>query len=348
MTFARNRYVNGAATPPDVTPTLPEVMNYPDIKEASYAPLDAVSSECFLPNLRLIPDNTLSLLQTNQPFIESYLTGLNHEFARELLWREYPTDQRGSSFRQFWDVSSYVDRESRDPKTLAEFLKDVPPLHQWAPASALGAHNHRDAQGDASQVVLVIRGALLKRYPNTFIYAQKATWGSGPRANRLVLADETGSLFASAPNDPRLRFPLYKARVAPDIHFVGFDLTLDDVRGDPRLDETAAARALVGDATGWFFVLQEAVGEPRFGLDVDVPIDSAPEQWDNLSWANLDLADGQAIDVAKAFVTQPEGGNPNGVGWGTQAADMAYILYRDPAMVAVHGRDMLKNLAPPS
>jgi hypothetical protein len=347
MTFARERYVHGAAAP-GVTPTLPEVMNYPDIREAAYAPLDAVSSECFLPNLRLIPDNTLSLLETNQRLIESYLAGLNHEFARELLWREYPTDQRGSCFRQFWDVSSYVDREGRDPKALTEYLKDVPPLHEWARNSALGAHNHRNAQGDASQVVLVIRGALLKRYPNTFIYAQKATWGSGPRANRLVLADETGGLFESAPNDARLRFPLYKARVAPDIHFVGFDLTLDDVRGDPRLEETAAARTLVGDATGWFFVLQEAVGEPRFGLDVDVPIDSAPEQWDNLSWANLDLGGGQAIDVAKAFLNPPAGANPNGVGWGTQAADMAYILYRDPAMVAVHGRDMLKNLKPPS
>ena len=344
LTYVRGRYVNAAATPPSVTLPLPEVMSYPDIKEAAYEPLDRISSECFLPNLRLIPDNTLSLLETNQPFIESYLAGLNHEFARELLWREYPTDQRGSSFRQFWDVSSYVDREGRDPKALAEFLKDVPPLHQWLRSSALGAHNHRDAQGDASQVVLVIRGALLKRYPNTFIYAQKATWGSGPRANRLVLADETGGLFESAPNDSRLRFPLYKARVAPDIHFVGFDLTLDDVRGDPRLEESAAARALVGDATGWFFVLQEAVGEPRFGLDVDVPIDSAPEQWDNLSWANLDLGGGQAIDVAKPFLTPPAGANAQGVAWGTQAADMAYILYRDPAMVAVHGRDMLKNL----
>jgi hypothetical protein len=348
LAFARARYVNGAATPPSVPPTLPEVMTYPDIKEAAYAPLDAISSDCFLPNLRLIPDNTLSLLETNQPFIESYLVGLNHEFARELLWREYPTDQRGSCFRQFWDVSSYVDREGRDPKALAEFLKDIPPLHQWARSSALGAHNHRDAQGDASQVVLVIRGALLKRYPNTFIYAQKATWSAGPRANRLVLADETGELFSSTPNDPRLRFPLYKARIEPDIHLVGFDLTLDEVRGDPRLEETAAARALVGDATGWFFVLQEAVGEPRFGLDVDIPIDSAPEQWDNLSWANLDLGGGQAIDVAKAFLTAPAGANPRGVQWGAQAADMAYILYRDPAMVAVHGRDMLKNLTPPS
>ena len=35
------------------------------------------------------------------------MVGLNHEFARELLWREYPTDQRGSYFRQFWDVSGY-------------------------------------------------------------------------------------------------------------------------------------------------------------------------------------------------------------------------------------------------
>lgn len=30
---------------------------------------------------------------------KSYMVGLNHEFARELLWREYPTDQRGSYFR---------------------------------------------------------------------------------------------------------------------------------------------------------------------------------------------------------------------------------------------------------
>ena len=27
---------------------------------------------------------------------------MNHELARELLWREYPTDQRGTYSRQFW------------------------------------------------------------------------------------------------------------------------------------------------------------------------------------------------------------------------------------------------------
>ena len=40
--------------------------------------------------------------QTNNRFIEAYLVGLNHEMARELLWREYPTDQRGTYFSSFW------------------------------------------------------------------------------------------------------------------------------------------------------------------------------------------------------------------------------------------------------
>jgi hypothetical protein len=346
LTYVNDRYVNRHTGPS--SDTLQEVMNYPDIKDPTYAPLAEISSEYFLPNLKLIPNNTVSLLKANQPFIESYLAGLNHEFARELLWREFPTDQRGSYFRQFWDVSSYVDTEGREPKQLAEDLKDVPPLHEWRIDSVLGAHNHRDVQGDQKQVVLVIRGDLLKRYPNTFIYAQRAKWGTGLRANRLVLSDETGELFATAPQDPQLRFPLYKARVSPDTHFLGFDLTFEDVRGDSRLDETADARAIVGNDLGWFFVIQEAVGEPRFGLDVDVPTEPSAQTWDNLSWANLDLTGGQVIDLAKPFVTLPEGAETGGVSWDADAAQMAYVFYQDPVLVAIHGRHMLKTLTSPS
>ncbi len=346
MTFVRTRYANAATTPTPVT--IQEVMTYPDIKAPAYAPLEAISSEHLLPNLQLVPNNTISLLAANQPFIEAYLAGLNHEFARELLWREYPTDQRGTYFRQFWDVSSYVDVQGKSPQQLAEDLKDIPPMHRWTTDSALGSHNHRGQQA-AQQVVLVIRGDLLKRYPSAFIYAQKAAWGTGSRANRLVLTDETGEVFATNPQDPRLRFPLYKARIDPDLHFIGFDLTLDDVRGDPRLDETAEAHAMVGNNNlGWFFVIQEAVGELRFGLDVEVPVESLPEKWDNLAWANLDLSSGEVVDVSKPFVATPEGTDASGVAWGSHAADMAYVLYQDPVMVAVHGRNMLATLTPPA
>jgi hypothetical protein len=105
---------------------------------------------------------------------------------------------------------------------------------------------------------------------------------------------------------------------------------------------------VVGDNLGWFFVLQEAVGEPRFGLDVDAPIEPSPDMWDNLAWVNVDLSAGQAIDLAKPFVSAPAGANPQGVNWSANAADMAFIFYQEPVLVAVHGRNMLKNLNPVS
>ena len=50
-----------------------------------YEDLKRISDELFLPNVQLIEQNSMTLLETNQPFIESYMVGLNHEFARELL-----------------------------------------------------------------------------------------------------------------------------------------------------------------------------------------------------------------------------------------------------------------------
>jgi hypothetical protein len=85
-------------------------MAYPDFEDPMYEKLRDISSELLIPNLNLIPPNTISLLVTNPPFIESYMVGLNHEFGKELLWREYPTDKRGSYFRQFWDVKGYYNK----------------------------------------------------------------------------------------------------------------------------------------------------------------------------------------------------------------------------------------------
>ena len=352
VAFESHRYI-GVATGdvPAERRVFREVMNYPDIKDPMYLPLSDVSKEYFVPNLGLIPNNTLSLMKTNQEFIESYLVGLNHEFARELLWNEYPTDMQGSYFRQFWDVSVVPNRTGKDAKEFAEDLKDVPRLHEWDRTSTLGSHNHRDAQGDKSQVVLVIRGDLLKRYPNTIIYAQQATWSDEPkRKDRLILSDEKGESYEHDPKDARLRFPLYRAFVAPDIYFIGFDLTLAEVKGDSSLDETSVVRARLTPAQlGWFFVLQEVVGEPRFGLDVEEPVEPAPTpSWNDLSWVNVDLAGDKRIDVKKNLVATSVSVREEGTRWGANAADMAYIFYRKPVMVGIHGREMLKNLKSPT
>jgi hypothetical protein len=320
-------------------------MAYPDIKEGMYSPLAKLGDELLVPNLGLVPPNTISLMLTNQPFIESYMVGLNHEFARELLWREYPTDQRGTPFRQFWDVVGIPDPDGLPEVERSEEMKDIPPIHEWGTSTELGDHNHRDVADDEDRVVLVVRGDLLKRYPNTILYAQVARWGEDDRENELILHDEDGSRAAADPNDPNIRFPIFKAEVKPDLHFVGFDLGLEQVRGHPDLEETEEARTSIpADQLGWFFVLQEMVGEPRLGLDVDRPGEPSERTWDNLSWPDIDLSQGPVVDVAKPFVNPPEGTEDDGLVWGANAADMAAILYQKPSMVAVHAREMLADL----
>ena len=245
-----------------------EAMAYPEIDVPMYKPLNDISSELFLPNVNLVEQNSITLLETNQKFIEAYMVGLNHEFARELLWREYPTDQRGSYFRQFWDVSSFFSTETLNKEQLKEKLRDIPPIHRWPKDSKLGDHDNREEGGiQEENIVLVIRGELLKKYPTAVIYAHKARWQfkadgmtiDNTKERRLVdldLAEE-----AKPPKD-KIKTPLYQAKVEPDIYFLGFDLNVKEAKGGTGED--------VGDKDkpGWFFVIKERPGELRFGLDI--------------------------------------------------------------------------------
>jgi hypothetical protein len=349
-------YKDAAPVTPLADPRIVQVMAYPDIKLPMYRPLKDLQGDNFVPNLHLVPPDTISLMLTNEPVIESYMVGLNHEFARELLWREYPTDQRPSTFRQFWDASHCVPTERLSAEALAEEIRDIKKIHEWPGESPLGAHNNRFPADGEPRVVLIIRGELLKRYPDTIIYAQRARWGNKPNhQDHLLLHDETGERADPEVADPHFRYPMFRAQVEPDIYFIGFDLLIEDVRGDPALEESAEARARTDpDRLGWFFVLQEPVGEPRFGLDehaVTSVDDPKTLKWDALSWENLGplATPVDIIDLDKKFATEPP--NPKvdgGAVWGSHAADMAFILYQEPVLVAIHARDMLKNVKAPA
>ena len=338
-----------------------EPMAYPVIDEGMYKPLTDRSSELFLPNINLIEHNSITLLETNQRFIESYMVGLNHEFGRELLWREYPTDQRGSTFRQFWDVSTFFSTENLDDEALREKLRDIPPLHLWSLNSELGTHNHRHKNGD-KDLVLVIRGELLKRYPNAVVYAHRACW----QRKIVTEADKTKdpcdrsgeidnqqerrlvSLSAAEEAKPpreKVRTPLYKAMVAPDITFLGFDLKVAEVKG--------GTGAKPGDDPGWFFVIKERPGEPHFGLDIDKP--GKLQVWNDLSWP--DVAAGTFLEIAAAPASlplqppvdpaddekKPQNLDDSKVVWShdMSSAELAYILWQAPVLVAVHASEML-------
>ena len=343
-----------APRPPAPSTPLPDprivpVMAYPDIALPMYRPLKDLQKDNFVPNLHLIQPDTISLMVTNPPVIEAYMVGLNHEFARELLWREYPTDQRPSTFRQFWEPSPVVPSATPlSAEERAEKVRDITRIHEWLPESTLGKHNNRLPNDDRPRVVLVIRGELLKRYPDTIIYAQKARWGDPPdHQNHLSLYDENGAHANPNVPNPNYSWPIFRASVEPDIEFIGFDLLVDEVRGDPTLEENEASRLRVDpQKLGWFFVLQEVVGEPRFGLDEHKP--STPREgivWNNLSWEHL-LPGAAMVHMTPA--PAPPGSGDGGAKWGSNAANMAFILYQQPVLVALHARRMLAKVTAPT
>lgn len=316
--------------------TIVPVMAHPVINDPMYRPLRDISSELLIPNLHLIPNNSITLVLTNPRFIEAYMVGLNHEFARELLWREYPTDQRPSTFLLFWEPAEKASRDHRvNPATRAQQLRDFKPLHEWGAGTHLGTHANKPLPTGAEvgnpRLVLVIRGDLLKRYPTAIIYAQKAKWIEDPEdlsppRRKIRVLDESNP-------DANLLEPIFKAEVLPDLRFLGFNLTIAQAKGSIEPQD---------NNPGWFFVIQERPGEPRFGLDIQDTTPPTPTKWTDLAWNHLGSPDEIAlIDLTTVPSTNITASPDKDIRWGANAADMAYILYQVPVMVAVHAESML-------
>jgi hypothetical protein len=257
-----------------------------------------------LPGMEKIAPNSVTLLQTNPSFVEAFLVGLNHEMAREMLWRGYPADPRGTYFRTFWD------RRSPDGTST---VADIEPIAQWSETS-LGSHSPADVREDADFVMLLIRGDLLKRYPRAAIYAEHAQWQGGVRAL-----------------DGQQRQPLFLMTQTPDITLAAFDLSTAKVRGADTPDP--------GQDPGWFFVLQELPSEPRFGLaPPDDSFGGNPAAWRDLAWSDLV----PSADALKAMRYLPLDAGPavadNTAVWAASSAEMALITRQAPFRLAIHGR----------
>jgi hypothetical protein len=344
---------------------LDRVMAYPEFPKPTYDDLKEVSEDYLLPGVSEVPKNTVGALETNPEFIESFMVGLNHEMASELLWRRYPTDRRGSYFRQFWDPSARVPKpDDRD------LLFDVTELHTWDDkgpqrqgASPLGSNvmtgagsganqNHAESTSPNSQVVVVIRGELLQRYPTTTIYATKAK--RVPRAGETDATQRVPEWPSptekqSAVDDQYHRFPIFRGELSPDVSFLGFDLTDDEAVGETPTKSVGDPKPGTDDHwvnddgtddEGWFFVLEEPPGEVKFGLDVnqgdvgetppgitdgdgtlhktDDP-DANPEHgWSALSWGHL-VPDGESLDdVTNVSVYRDRPGQND---WKTEGGD---------------------------
>jgi hypothetical protein len=208
----------GAHAAPAPGTGLDTVMWAPSFPQPMYEPLRDLSQELLLPGLDAVETDRVLGLETNRRFIESFLVGLNVEMGRKLLWRGFPTDQLGTYFDQFWGGGA-----------------DIPPLHDW------GARTLGEAPTPRENFVMLMRSALLRRYPNAIIYLTPA------------LARSAGRTPSADPADEKL--PVFSGAAEPDINFVGFDVPADQVaNGGPDHPQ------------GYYLVIQQHPTEPRFGL----------------------------------------------------------------------------------
>ena len=175
--------------PAGVTPVGTEtVMMAPAFPQPMYEPLKEKSQDLLLPGLETVAPESVVGLRTNRAFVEAYMIGLNVEMARELLWRGFPTDQRGTYFKHFWGSDT-----SANPPL------DIDDLHRNL-ARALGT---APANAPADQFVLLLRSSLLRRYPNATIYLTPAA--------------------STTPPGPDI-FPILNGSMEPDVTFIGFPI----------------------------------------------------------------------------------------------------------------------------
>jgi len=343
----KGRYALGGAVIWEPFDPLEPLLAAPEFPQPMYRPLAQLDNEWLLPGFDKIPPNSATLLKTNQRMIEAYMVGVNHEMARELLWREYPTTQRATYFRQFWDTAGYVAPPGGG--LTPEQLKDIVPIHTWPPPSDLKEHSPRPPMpgGDSDYLVLFIRGDLLRRYPNTEVYAVKAKWG-GPADGRII-DDPANDDEAKV----KIAHPLFSGFMDPDANFFGFALTKEEVLGDGIRN---------GPKPGWYFVLAEPSGEPRFGLDEPEP-DTADSQfglpvsgdWNGLGWANVAgsrtaLNDFLSVNLDASLPDTTQVSDSTTKRWhadtgpgehGSRSSDLAYITLQRPMRLAIHASEMI-------
>ena len=294
-----------ATTDPTETPRFA-----PSFEQPMYEALRDWFDGMLLPGLSEIPPNSIALLETNPRFIEAFMLGLNHELSRELVWRGYPTDRRGTYFRRFWDA----------PATAGS--QPLPDVRGWPAASRLGEH----LGGDEGRLVLVIRGDVLARCPRAVVYAAEAA--RTPAGARV-------------PGAAR-RLPAFRGSAGTDVTFLGFELTEADARGSAAhpgwffvLEEPAAEARFGFD-------------EPPAGDGAPRP-PGALAAWSDATWADVGTAPGSHVTLAGRLaglrLAERAGSGPAAT-WGENSAHMAVIAQQRPFRIAVHASAWLPVRGP--
>lgn len=281
--------------------SLEPVMRHPSFSRPAALTLRETAPEWFLRGLGEFPLNRAALVEPNDAFVESYLVGLNHELMRELNWREYPTDLRGTPFAHFWP------RPDARP--------DIPPIHEWEAGSRLGTHLELS---ERSLSALVVRADVVRSFPQLVVAAARVVGESKPDPDPrrwepplfVITIDEATVVYGFELSEEQLLGPpgwfLVFHEHSQSLRF-GFD-----VRDEPLQPQ---------DFKSW-----NDLAWPSGGGAGEVPMDRV-------------FADAAGVLDPQPPASGPLA--QAGARWGTDAADVARIALQMPVRAAIHARALI-------
>lgn len=282
----------------------------PIFTDPLYEDVVRLDSRYLLPGADTLRNNKVALLEADDDFVAAFLAGANHEMSRELIWREFPTSPRHTFFRRFWDTGATGPDDSGD-------------ISHWK--NAILGRNLSGITADALTIILV-RGDLVRRYPNAHVYLRKGEWQHGE----------------VVPTGNHLSEPLMQGMIDRRTAFYGFPVNTDDLRGNRM--QRSSGRTATG--AGWFVTIEEPSQGPRFGLDLpadeDSDLQTGATTWSELSWGHLvgDSLTDPHFAVARTSLPV-RNAVPGRLSWGHNSAHMAAITWQRPFRLYIHADRLL-------
>ena len=181
--------------------------------------------------------------------------------------------------------------------------RDLPAIAGWKDAEILGSHF---ALGE--QAVLVLRSRIVGHLSDALIY--------------LAQAADDGTYRKPGANQ---KAPVFRGTAGVDTAYLGFDIAPDVLRGSGSPADL-----------GWYVVIQEIEGAPRFGFDEGVP--DKLTTWNDAAWGLVGLTTGGYVSIAAKKLAPS---SPANLVWGGGAAHMASITLQRPVRLSIHASLLL-------
>lgn len=288
--------------------------------------LGEFAADSILTDASRLPPDTVAVFKENRRFIEAFLVGANHEMNKELRWREFPTDMRGTIFRRFWNRGY----PAGDPKG-----DDIAEIHAWD--DPLGTHFSSGDLDHAADLVIVIRSDVIRKLDLPILVLNEAvgtSWQSGSGVDHE---------------------PVFFGKLGRDIAYYGFAVSRDHILQVARdrvflvvyeptgrnrfgLDIATAAirqrRRNVGKQSLTFPVRALGRTEQAVFLQKDPPppLSSGPARWDDFSWQHVALLESGYVDFARQLAIS---GQPDLWGAARTSASLARSFWQKPVAIVL-------------